>query len=146
MAPYQGVILAAGHGSRMGPFGERVPKPIAPICNKPLLACQIDHLRGLGIDDIIIVIGHLGHVITQMLGDGRDSGVRLRYVEQEQRLGLAHAVGRVHFKGERRQGGTVVDRGGGCVCGGVAFASGQQAAALQAHHAEKQQRRPSGRR
>ncbi len=95
MAPYQGVILAAGHGSRMGPFGERVPKPIAPICNKPLLACQIDHLRGLGIDDIIIVIGHLGHVITQMLGDGRDYGVRLRYVEQEQRLGLAHAVGQL---------------------------------------------------
>jgi len=92
---YQGVILAAGHGSRMGPFGEHVPKPIAPICNKPLLAYQLEHLRALGIQDVIVVIGHLGHCITQTLGDGAQYGVRLQYVEQEKRLGLAHAVGQL---------------------------------------------------
>jgi dTDP-glucose pyrophosphorylase len=92
---YLGVILAAGHGSRMGPFGEQVPKPIAPICNKPLLVYQLEHLKSLGIEDIIIVIGHLGHVITQKLGDGSAYGVRIRYVEQQQRLGLAHAVGQL---------------------------------------------------
>lgn len=95
MSNYQGVILAAGHGSRMGPFGERVPKPVAPICNKPLLAYQLEHLRGLGIEDVTIVIGHLGHVITRTLGDGSDWGVRIRFVEQEKRLGLAHAVGQL---------------------------------------------------
>jgi dTDP-glucose pyrophosphorylase len=94
-AKYQGVILAAGHGSRMGPFGEQVPKPIAPICNKPLMAYQLDHMRALGIDDVIIVIGHLGHRITQALGDGSAYGVNIRYVEQEKRLGLAHAVGQL---------------------------------------------------
>ncbi|MBI1318481.1 MAG: NTP transferase domain-containing protein [Candidatus Hydrogenedens sp.] len=92
---YLGVILAAGHGSRMGPFGEQVPKPIAPICNKPLLVYQLEHLKSLGITDVIIVIGHLGHVITQVLGDGTAHGVRIRYVEQQQRLGLAHAVGQL---------------------------------------------------
>ncbi len=91
----QGVILAAGHGSRMGPFGEQYPKPIAPICNKPLLAYQLEHMRDIGIDDIIIVIGHLGHRITQALGDGAEYGVRLQYIEQEKRLGLAHAVGQL---------------------------------------------------
>ena len=92
---YQGVILAAGHGSRMGPFGERVPKPIVPICNKPLLVYQLEHMKRLGIEDILIVIGHLGHRITQVLGDGSSYGVRIRYVEQEKRLGLAHAVGQL---------------------------------------------------
>lgn len=92
---YQGVILAAGHGSRMGPFGDSVPKPIAPVCNRPLLAYQLDHLRGIGIDDVIIVIGHLGHRIIETLGDGREYGVRIRYVEQQKRLGLAHAVGQL---------------------------------------------------
>lgn len=92
---YIGVILAAGHGSRMGPFGEEVPKPVAPICNKPLLVYQLEHLRSLGIEDVIIVIGHLGHVITRALGDGAAHGVRIRYVEQEKRLGLAHAVGQL---------------------------------------------------
>ena len=92
---YLGVILAAGHGSRMGPFGEEVPKPVAPVCNKPLLVYQIEHLRALGVTDIIVVIGHLGHRITTALGDGSAFGVRLRYVEQERRLGLAHAVGQL---------------------------------------------------
>lgn len=91
----QGVILAAGHGSRMGPFGEAVPKPIAPICNRPLLAYQLDYLRGAGIEDVTIVIGHLGHHIINALGDGSDFGVRIRYVEQVERLGLAHAVGQL---------------------------------------------------
>jgi dTDP-glucose pyrophosphorylase len=95
MSNYQGVILAAGHGSRMGPFGERVPKPVAPNCNKPLLAYQLEHLHGLGIEDVTIVIGHLGHVISRTLGDGSEWGVRIRYVEQERRLGLAHAVGQL---------------------------------------------------
>ena len=94
-SPYLGVILAAGHGSRMGPFGEEVPKPIVPICNKPLLVYQIEQLRALGIHEIIIVIGHLGHLITATLGNGAAHGVRIRYVEQTQRLGLAHAVGQL---------------------------------------------------
>lgn len=95
MTDFQGVILAAGHGSRMGPFGERVPKPIVSICNRPLLAYQLDYMRQLGIEDVIIVIGHLGHEIARTMGDGSDYGVRIRYVEQERRLGIAHAVGQL---------------------------------------------------
>lgn len=92
---YQGVILAAGHGARMGPFGSLYPKPIAPICNRPLLAYQLDYMRALGIQDVIIVIGHLGYRITQTLGDGEAFGVKIRYVEQEKRLGIAHAMGQL---------------------------------------------------
>lgn len=92
---YQGVILAAGHGSRMGPFGKMFPKPIVPICNKPLLAYQLEYMRQLGIEDVLIVIGHLGYRISQILGDGSQFGVNIRYVEQEQRLGIAHAVGQL---------------------------------------------------
>ena len=35
-----GVILAAGKGTRMEPFSSNYPKPILPICNKPLLVYQ----------------------------------------------------------------------------------------------------------
>ena len=92
---YLGVILAAGHGSRMGPFGALLPKPIVPVCNKPLLVYQLDYMRQVGIRDVILVIGHLGHRITQALGDGSQFGMRIEYVEQEKRLGLAHAVGQL---------------------------------------------------
>lgn len=92
---YQGVILAAGYGSRMGPFSDSVPKPIVPICNKPLLAYQLEYMQSLGISEIIIVIGHLGHRIQEIMGDGSAWGVTLKYVEQQERLGLAHAVGQL---------------------------------------------------
>jgi len=92
---YQGVILAAGQGSRMGPFGKLLPKPIVPICNKPLLAYQLEYMHQVGIEDVTIVIGHLGHRITQVLGDGEAFGVRISYVEQEKHLGIAHAVGQL---------------------------------------------------
>lgn len=90
-----GVILAAGRGTRMEPFSSRYPKPLLPICNKPVLQYQIDHMRAIGIEDITIVIGHLGYEICSFLGDGSRYGVRLHYIEQGETLGIAHAVGQI---------------------------------------------------
>lgn len=88
-------ILAAGRGTRMHPFSSQYPKPILPIGNKPLLAHQIELAREIGIDEFLIVIGHLGHQIVQALGDGSQLGVKIRYVEQTQALGIANALGQL---------------------------------------------------
>jgi NDP-sugar pyrophosphorylase family protein len=90
-----GVILAAGKGTRMAPFSQRFPKPLLPICNRPILEYQIEYMKQAGITDIILVIGHLGYSIARYFGDGESLGVNIRYVEQEETLGIAHAVGRL---------------------------------------------------
>lgn len=90
-----GVILAAGRGARMEPFSSRYPKPVLPICNKPLLVYQIEAMREIGIEDIIIVVGYKGYEVTRILGDGEKYGVRIQYVDQESTLGIAHAVGKL---------------------------------------------------
>ena len=90
-----GVILAAGKGTRMAPFSQRFPKPLLPICNRPILEYQIEYMKKAGIREIILVIGHLGYSIARYFGDGDSLGVRIRYVEQEETLGIAHAVGRL---------------------------------------------------
>ncbi|GAB4143863.1 MAG: hypothetical protein Fur0037_11620 [Planctomycetota bacterium] len=90
-----GVILAAGKGTRMRPFSEHWPKPILPVLGKPLMAHQVEILAGLGVRAIVVVIGHLGHEVVRALGDGSDYGVEIRYVEQEETLGIAHAVSRL---------------------------------------------------
>ncbi|MHC4570455.1 MAG: sugar phosphate nucleotidyltransferase [Planctomycetota bacterium] len=90
-----GVILAAGKGTRMLPFSTRYPKPLLPICNKPLIYYQIESMLKLGIKDIIIVISHLGFEIAKTIGDGNSLGARIKYVEQQQTLGIAHAVGQL---------------------------------------------------
>jgi dTDP-glucose pyrophosphorylase len=94
-APVLGVILAAGKGTRLQPFSEHYPKPILPILGKPLLQHQIECLRDLGVRRVIVVIGHLGFEIVRALGDGRDLGVELEFVDQGPTLGIAHAVSKL---------------------------------------------------
>ena len=95
MTEITAAILAAGKGTRMHPFSTHYPKPALPICNKPLLQYQIEMFRDIGIDEILIMIGHLGHEIAQAFGDGRALGVRLHYVEQTKLLGIASALGQL---------------------------------------------------
>jgi len=93
---FMGAILAAGHGTRMGQFSTRYPKPMLPVCNKPLIQHQIEILRSNGITDILVLVGHKGFEISKVLGDGSALGVNICYVEQRMMLGIAHAVG--HFE------------------------------------------------
>ena len=92
-AKISGVILAAGKGSRMAPFSTRFPKPLLPICNITLIQHQLEIMRSLGIEDVVVLVGHKGFEISKQLGDGSSLGVRLTYVEQTSYLGIAHAIG-----------------------------------------------------
>ena len=87
-----GVILSAGKGSRIDPFNVHFPKPMLPVCNRPILEHQIDQMKSIGIREVIIVVGHLKEAILAHLGDGSRLGVSIRYVEQQATLGIAHAV------------------------------------------------------
>ncbi|MDO8585545.1 MAG: sugar phosphate nucleotidyltransferase [Armatimonadota bacterium] len=90
-----GVILAAGRGSRMALFSDEYPKPLLPICNKPIMQYQIEMMRDLGITDVFIVVGHLKNRIMDSFQSGAELGVKIHYVEQSQPLGIAHAVGQL---------------------------------------------------
>lgn len=87
-----GVILAAGRGTRMQPFSHHYPKPLLPILNEPLMHHQIRYLKSLGVERVIVVIGHLGNEIALDLGRGEALGVEIEYVEQRDSLGIGHAV------------------------------------------------------
>jgi NDP-sugar pyrophosphorylase family protein len=87
-----GVILAAGKGSRIQPLNLYLPKPLLPVCNKPIIHYQLEDMRKIGVQDVIIVVGHLKEEIISYFGNGSSLGLRLRYVEQQKALGIAHAV------------------------------------------------------
>ncbi len=90
---YKGAILAAGRGTRMQPFSEVFPKPLLPVCNKPMIQHQLEHMASLGIEEVVVLIGHKGYEIAKTIGDGSTYGVEIRYVEQDRMLGIGHAVG-----------------------------------------------------
>lgn len=82
--PRVAVLAAAGHGRRVHPRRRAVPKVMLEVAGKPLLIRNLELSRDeLGIEDFIVVIGHLGDQIRMALGDGSSWGVRIRYVENE---------------------------------------------------------------
>jgi dTDP-glucose pyrophosphorylase len=87
-----GAILAAGKGSRLQPLSEAYPKPLLPICNKPIVGYQLEYMRELGIDEVYIVVGQLAEAFERQLGDGSGYGMKIHYLTQETQLGIAHAV------------------------------------------------------
>ena len=94
MSDLVGVILSAGKGSRIDPFNAHFPKPLLPIGNRPIMGHHLDLFRSLGVSRCCVVVGHLMDRIINHFGRGGDTGLDIRYVEQNQILGIAHAVGR----------------------------------------------------
>lgn len=92
MSRIYGVILAAGKGERLGRLGQFYPKPLLPVGNKPIMQHQLEDMLALGIKEYIIVVGHLKEKIIDYFGNGSRWDVKITYVEQEERLGIAHAV------------------------------------------------------
>ncbi|MDM7275028.1 MAG: glucose-1-phosphate thymidylyltransferase [Thermoprotei archaeon] len=88
----QGLILAAGEGSRLRPLTFTVPKPLISVMGKSLVERVVEVLRDCGVSDIALVVGYLGRLFVDVLGDGSRFGVRLSYILQERRLGIAHAI------------------------------------------------------
>ncbi len=88
----QGLIPAAGSGTRLGPFTNAIPKELLPVGDKAVIEHVVIALKLAGINDIVIVVSPHKHGISDYLGSGKNFGVRLTYVVQDERLGLANAV------------------------------------------------------
>jgi UDP-N-acetylglucosamine diphosphorylase / glucose-1-phosphate thymidylyltransferase / UDP-N-acetylgalactosamine diphosphorylase / glucosamine-1-phosphate N-acetyltransferase / galactosamine-1-phosphate N-acetyltransferase len=87
----QCIILAAGKGTRMRPLTDTIPKPLVPVCGKPLLEHIVDALPS-SVDELIIVIGYKGEMIQAHCGT-EFKGKRVQYVVQENpKAGTADAV------------------------------------------------------
>ncbi len=90
--PLSAVIMAGGYGTRLLPLTERVPKPMLPVGDRPLLERTVERLRDAGIRRVAITTHHLADQITGHFGDGHAYGVELEYVAENEPLGTAGAL------------------------------------------------------
>jgi mannose-1-phosphate guanylyltransferase len=88
----QAVILVGGEGTRLRPLTSTVPKPVVPLVDRPFISFMLEWLRRHGIDDVIMSCGFLATSLRNVLGDGSELGVRLRYVEEPDPRGTAGAL------------------------------------------------------
>lgn len=86
------LILAAGKGTRMWPLTENNPKPLLPIGGLPIIERQIYELKKIGVENIHILIGYQMKDISDKLKNGKEYGVHINYITQEEQKGTGHAV------------------------------------------------------
>ncbi len=87
------VILAAGEGTRMRPLTANTPKPLLPVGGKPFLEHTLEALAGVGVKQVVVIIGWRARRVKEVFGHGERWGLQVEYVEQPERSGTAAAVG-----------------------------------------------------
>ena len=122
----KGLILAGGKGTRLRPLTINTPKPVVPVANSPFLLYQIDLMRSAGIDEIILSLSYLPRKIEDLLKDGSDYGVWIRYAVEGTPLGTGGAFKNAE---EHIDSSTVVFNGD--------VLTDIDLAAVVAHHREK---------
>ena len=91
------VIQAGGKGTRISEItGDVIPKPMLEISGYPILYHQMMNLKKNGITDITVISGHLGNVLKDYFGDGKQFGLNISYVEEDPQKPLGTA-GSLYF-------------------------------------------------
>jgi mannose-1-phosphate guanylyltransferase/phosphomannomutase len=86
------VIMAGGFGTRLRPLTINLPKPMAPVINKPMMEHILEILMREGIKEIISLLYFQPESIENHFGDGSAWGVRMNYIGAAEDLGTAGSV------------------------------------------------------
>src|SRR3954464_13591004 len=90
----KGIVLAGGTATRLYPLTIVTNKHLLPIYDRPMIYYPIETLAGMGIREVMVIVGgkSVGDVV-ELLADGSSFGIDLTYRYQHGALGIAHAIG-----------------------------------------------------
>ena len=88
----QGVILAAGKGSRLQPITLKRSKAMVPILGKPIVERVMEDLAANGVDDFVLVVSPDDRYITRYFRRESEIEADVRFCYQPERLGMTNAL------------------------------------------------------
>ena len=88
----RGMVMAAGLGTRLRPITWEIPKPVVPVCNRPIVAHLVALLARHGVDQAIANLHWFPDTVQSCLGDGSGFGLELSYAHEDELLGTAGGV------------------------------------------------------
>jgi mannose-1-phosphate guanylyltransferase len=91
----KGMVLAAGFGTRFRPATYEIPKPMVPVCNRPLIGWAVESLLRAGIREIIVNLHHLPDQIESYLRVQYAGRCTFIFSYEEEILGTGGGVRRV---------------------------------------------------
>lgn len=86
------VVMAGGKGTRLRPLTCDLPKPLVPLCGKPVLEYLFDLLIRSGVEEATVTLGYLAEQIRRRYPDGRYGSLQIRFSEESSPLGTAGSV------------------------------------------------------
>ena len=89
------MILAAGYGTRLRPLTYAKPKPMVPICNRPLIGYAVERFIAMGISEIIVNLHHLPEIIERYLTTQYGGAVKFHFSYEQEILGTGGGVRKV---------------------------------------------------
>ncbi len=87
------VLMAGGLGSRLKPLTDHTPKPMLPVGGRPILETVISRFKKQGYTKFVIALNYKADIIRKYFGNGLTMGVDITYLEENQRMGTAGALG-----------------------------------------------------
>jgi dTDP-glucose pyrophosphorylase len=89
------VLMAGGLGNRLRPLTEDIPKPLLKVGRKPLLETILETFRSHEFRNFYISVNYKADMIKEHFGNGEKWKCTIRYLEENDRLGTAGALGMI---------------------------------------------------
>ena len=90
------MVMSAGMGSRLEPLTLQVPKPLVPVCNRPVMDILFESLVDIGINNVICNTYYLAEQIINRY-KSNNLGIDFNYITEDTLSGTAGGLKKCQF-------------------------------------------------
>jgi len=86
------VLMAGGEGTRLRPLTSNRPKPMVPVCNRPIMEYSLDLLRRHNVKYAVVTLHYMPHLIVDYFGNGEHFNMEIYYSIEDIPLGTVGGI------------------------------------------------------